>query len=153
MSAYELYLFVHIVAAIVWIGGAIMFQILAMRIRAADDAVRMAALAKDIEWVGLRIITPTAFVLLVFGFLLVWEGPWSLGDTWIWLGLVGFGITFLAGFLFFGPESGRIGKLIDVEGGDSPAVQARISRILNLARLDTLLLVLIVLDMAVKPGS
>ena len=153
MSEYELYLSVHILGAIVWIGGAVMIQIIAMRIRAAGDPFRMAAFAKDIEWIGLRIITPVSLILLVFGFLLVWEGPWSLGDTWVWLGLAGFGITFLAGFLFFGPESGRIGKLIDAEGGDSPAVQARISRILNLARLDTVLLVLIVLDMVVKPGS
>ena len=120
MSEYELYLFVHILTAIVWIGGSIMLQVVAIRIRNAGDPFRMAAFAQDAEWIGMRVIAPTALLLLVFGFLLVWEGPWSLGDTWVWLGLLGYAITFLAGLLFFGPESGRIGKLIEAEGSDSP---------------------------------
>jgi hypothetical protein len=68
------------------------------------------------------------------------------------IALVLFAVTFLAGALFFGPESGRIKKQIEAEGPASPAVQARIQRILALSRADLMLLFLLVYDMAVKPS-
>jgi hypothetical protein len=67
------------------------------------------------------------------------------------IGLVLFGLTFVAGAAFFGPESGRISKLVAEHGADSPDAQARIRRILVLSRLDLILLFLIVYDMSVKP--
>lgn len=84
--------------------------------------------------------------------LLVWDGPWGIGDDWIVIALALFAVTFLAGLLFFGPESGRISKLIESEGSDSPLVQARIRRILALSRADLVLLFLIAYDMVVKPS-
>jgi hypothetical protein len=61
-------------------------------------------------------------------------------------------VTFLAGALFFGPESGRIKKQIEAEGPTAPAVQARIQRILALSRADLMLLFLLIYDMSVKPA-
>jgi hypothetical protein len=75
----------------------------------------------------------------------------SFGDDWIVIGLVLFGITFIAGIAFFGPESGRLGKLIAEQGLESPEAQRRLARILVFSRLDLVLLFLIVFDMAVKP--
>jgi hypothetical protein len=66
--------------------------------------------------------------------------------------LILFAVTFLAGALYFGPEAGRIKKLIDAEGPASPAVQARIQRLLALTRADLMLLFLLIFDMAVKPS-
>jgi hypothetical protein len=74
-----------------------------------------------------------------------------IGDDWILIGLGLFAVTFLTGALFFGPESGRIAKLIDSEGPDSPAVQPRIRRIIVISRIDLVVLFLIVFDMVVKP--
>ena len=53
------------------------------------------------------------------------------------LGLLLYATTFLAGLLFLGPESGRIGKLME-EG--SPEVGPRMLRLIMLARLDLVLL-------------
>jgi hypothetical protein len=77
---------------------------------------------------------------------------WTIGQLWIILALVGIGVTMITGAAFFGPESGRVSKMIEVSGPDDPEVRRRIGRIVALGRLDLLLLILIVIDMVLKPG-
>ena len=88
---------------------------------------------------------------MLSGLGLVWESEfWGFGDDWIVIGLILFAITFLAGAGFFGPESGRIKKLIESEGAD--AAQARVKRLLVLTRIDLMILFLLIFDMSVKPS-
>jgi uncharacterized membrane protein YjjP (DUF1212 family) len=70
---------------------------------------------------------------------------------WVTIALILFATTFLVGALFFGPESGRIAKLIAAEGAESPVVEQRVRRLLALTRADLMLLFLIIFDMSVKP--
>lgn len=152
MNRYEWLLFFHIAAAIVWLGGGVAIQVLAIRANRADDPARMVTIAHEAEWFGLRIFLPSSLTVLVLGIILTVDGPWDFGQTWIVLALIGYGLSFLTGATFLGPESGRIGKLLAAEGPDSPAVRARIQRIFLVSRIELVLLYLIVLDMVVKPG-
>jgi hypothetical protein len=54
-------------------------------------------------------------------------GLLQVGDDWIVIALVLYATTFLAGLLFIGPESGRVGKLTE-EG--SPEAGPRTLRLL-----------------------
>jgi hypothetical protein len=74
---------------------------------------------------------------------------YGFGDDWIVIALALYATTFLAGLLFLGPESGRVGKLT-AEG--SPEAGSRTQRLIFLSRLDLVLLFLLVYDMAVKPS-
>jgi uncharacterized membrane protein len=150
MTWYTFLLFVHIALAIVWIGGGLMMQFFGIRAMLAGPE-RLAAFGADVEWVGMRVLTPASLLAFVSGILLVFEGPWSFGDDWIVIGLALFAVTFFAGMLFFGPESGRLGKLIQAQGVESPEVQARMGRLILFSRFDLVVLFLIVFDMAVKP--
>jgi uncharacterized membrane protein len=147
---YTFLLFVHIALAIAWIGGGLMMQFFGIRAILAGPE-RLAAFGADVEWIGMRVLTPASLLAFVSGILLVFEGPWSFGDDWIVIGLALFAVTFFAGMLFFGPESGRVGELIQSEGVESPDVQARMARLILFSRLDLVVLFLIVFDMAVKP--
>lgn len=152
MNRYEWLLFFHIAAAIVWLGGGLTIQILTIRANRAEDPARMTTIAHEAEWVGTRIFLPSSLVVLVIGIFLTIDGPWDFGQTWILLALIGFGLSFVTGAAFIGPESGRIGKLLASEGPESPAVRARIQRIFLVSRIELVLLYLIVLDMVIKPG-
>ena len=152
MSTYELLLFGHLLAAMAWVGGGLMSQMFYLRARAAGpDAV--ARFAKDAEWIGQRLMAPASLLVLVLGILLVIEvDGYDFSQFWISAALGMFAISFLTGILFLGPESGRIGAMSDERGASDPEVQQRIGRILLVSRIELLLLVLIVLDMVLKPG-
>jgi uncharacterized membrane protein len=153
MSLYEFLLFVHLAGAVVWVGGGVSTQFFALRALRTKDTSRIAALAADIEWVGSRVLTTSSLITFLAGLALVWESEaWGFGDDWIVIGLALFAVTFVAGAGFFGPESGRISRLVATDGAGSRAAQARIRRILVLARIDLILLFLIIFDMTVKPS-
>jgi uncharacterized membrane protein len=151
VTFYEFLLFAHIACAVIWVGGAAMFQFFGLRVLSSGDPNRLADFAGIVEWAGLRVLTPAALGALLAGFGLVLESEfWGIGDDWIVIGLILFGISFLAGAGFFGPESGRVRKLIESEG--AVAAQGRIKRLLVLTRIDLVILFLIVFDMSVKPS-
>jgi uncharacterized membrane protein len=153
VTLYELLLYLHLGAAITWVGGGVATQFFALRALHSGDSRRIAAFALDIKWVGDRVLASASLLTLLAGLALVWESAaWGFGDDWIVIALVLFAFTFLAGVGFFGPESGRISALVEREGADSPAAQARIRRILLVSRIDLVLLFLIVFDMVVKPS-
>jgi uncharacterized membrane protein len=153
LTWYEFLLFFHISMAAIWIGGGVLIQVFAIRALSTSDPGRMAEFAGDVEYTGNRVFLPASLLGLVSGVLLVIDSDfWGFGDDWIVIGLILFGATFVAGAGFFGPESGRIKKLIESEGAASPVVQARIQRILALSRADLMLLFLLIFDMAVKPS-
>jgi uncharacterized membrane protein len=153
MTWYEFLLFVHVSMAAIWVGGAAMMQFFALRAMRAPDPMRLVELGQDIEWIGNRVLIPSAALAVVSGVLMVIDSDFiGFGDDWIVIGILLFAITFLAGALFFGPESGRVAKLAEAEGPTSPTVLAKLQRLLALTRADLMLLFLIIYDMAVKPS-
>jgi uncharacterized membrane protein len=152
MSYYEVLLFAHLLAAMAWVGGDLMIQMFYLRARATGpDAV--ARFAKDVEWIGLRLLNTASLLVVIFGVLLVIEvDGYEFSQFWISAALAMFLASAITGAGFLGPESGRIAKLTEEVGPTHPDVQRRISRVLLISRIEFVLLVLIVLDMVVKPG-
>jgi uncharacterized membrane protein len=153
LTAYPWLLFLHILAAITWVGGAIMLNVLNTRSIRSGDPARLAVAARETAWVGTRVIAPSTVTLLALGVIMVAiSDAWTIGQLWIVLALVLWGITFATGAFFLGPESGRIGKLIADRGPEDAEVRRRIKRVVMVGRLDLVTLVVVVWDMAVKPG-
>ena len=89
--------------------------------------------------------------MFVFGVLLVLDSDfWGFSQTWVWLGLTGYAVSFLLGILYFGPESARIRKAY--EAGERSDAEARVKRILLVSRAELVVLLLVVVDMVSKPG-
>jgi uncharacterized membrane protein len=153
MSSYELLLFVHVLTAVVWVGGALSLQVLAIRAERSADGGRVANFATEAEWVGSRVFLPSSIVLLLAGIGLTLEGDWGFTTPWVLFCLIAYGLSALTGSLFLGPESGRIGKMIADVGPQDPDVLARIKRIFLVSRIELVVLLFIVFDMTVKPGS
>ena len=152
MSWYEFLLFVHIAMAATWVGGAAIIQFFALRALRAPNPLRLVDFGGDVEWIGQRVLVPSSLLAVVSGVLLVVDSDfWGFGDDWILIGIILFAVTFAAGAGFFGPESGRLGKLAETEGPTSPVVLGRLQRLIALTRADLMLLFLIIFDMAVKP--
>ena len=152
-DAYKWWLALHILLAVVWVGSNTAIQIFVIRAtRASSD--RLAYLASEIEWYGTRVLLPTAFALVILGFILlhVSAGAYDLGQGWVLFGFLVWLFSFIVGAGYLGPESGRLSKLVDERGPDDREYQRRLRRIFLISRIELLLLILVVLDMSVKPG-
>ena len=153
MTWYTFFKSVHVIAATVWVGGAMMIQALAFRIVRSRDAKRQADFARDTEVVGMRLFIPTTWILLLAGIALMINADWAWDQNWIVFGLIAFGLSFAVGAGFLGPEGGRIAALIEREGNDSPAALARIRRILLISRCELVILLTVIWSMVVKPAG
>jgi uncharacterized membrane protein len=151
-TTYQWYLAVHILAAVIWVGGALATQVFALRATRTNDGVRIATFAQDAEWIGMRIFLPSSLILVIFGFMLVGKGNWDW-SIWLVAALVVWILSVIVGAAFLGPESGRIAQVIEREGPNSAEATARLNRLFLISRIELVLLVLVVLDMALKPGS
>jgi uncharacterized membrane protein len=148
---YTFFKTLHVVAAAIWVGGAFVMQAYAFRILRAYDARRTADFAKDTEIVSMRVFIPAAWVLLLAAIGMMVNGDLTWGQNWVVLGLISWALSSVVGAGFLGPESGRIGKLVETDGPESPAAQERIRRILLVSRLELVILITVVVNMVVKP--
>ncbi len=151
MQPYEIALLVHVLAAIVWVGGAIAVQVLAIRTIGRNEALEVARFAGDAEFVGMRVFMPASLVVLLAGSWMVYDGPWLLSDPWLGIGLGLFPLSFVTGAGFLGPESGRISARTAEHGPEDADVQRRIRRVLLVSRIELIWLVAIVALMVLKP--
>jgi hypothetical protein len=89
---------------------------------------------------------------VIFGFMLVGKGDWDW-SFWLVFALVVWILSVITGAAFLGPESGRIEQVTEREGPNSPEAVARLTRIILVSRIELVLLILVVLDMTLKPGA
>ena len=152
MTWYELLLFLHIVAAIVWLGSGLLIQILAVRAERARDVEGLRRVAGEAAALGETLFIPASLATLVFGVLLVIDGPWGFDMLWIVLGLVGYLATFLTGILVMKPGSEKVAAIMERDQGVMSAeAEVEIRKLLTKGRLDTVVLYMVVAIMALKP--
>ena len=151
-SAYYAYLAIHVLSAVVWVGGDVTLTVLGIVFERRGEGETLGALGRMGAWIGTRVYTPTLVVTLVFGIILMQKGNFDWGQFWVIFALVGWTIAAVVGVGFVGPELGRIDEAARTHGPDSPEVAARVRRLFMIFRFDTALLLLIVVNMAAKPS-
>lgn len=153
-NVYETLKYIHILAAIVWVGGGLYFQWQATRLNRLGDPDRLAAFTRDIEQAGMKLLMPASVVVLVVGIVLVIYTPSiDFSDTWIAIGLLGAIATAITGSVFIGPTAGKVGRAIEEQGPASPEVQALTKKIFTISRIDELVLLVVIWAMVFKPGQ
>jgi uncharacterized membrane protein len=147
---YNFMLFLHVLMAITWVGGNIILQILGTRLAAANEPAQLASFARQVEWIGTRILTPAALLLLVMGVLMVFD-RWSFDLLWVTIGMAGFAYSFINGAVFVGPTTGKTSKLMDERGPEDTTVQANIRKLFIYSRIELVILLVVVAAMTLKP--
>jgi uncharacterized membrane protein len=150
MSLYEFLLFLHIAAAIVWIGSGTLVNVLGSRYNRARDHDGLRRIAADTGELANVLFIPASLATLVLGILTTIEGPWSFDELWILIGLGGIAATIFTGVAIITPRTEEIAALMEGDGM-TPAIAAKIKQLLTLSRIDLVVLYLVVADMALKP--
>ncbi len=151
-SSYQVYLTLHVVVAVIWVGGDITLTTLGIVFERRGDGETLAALGRMGAWVGTRVYTPALFAVFGLGVALVEKGNWGWSTFYVDFAIAGWAIASAVGVAFVGPELGRIDRAAQAHGPDSPEVARRVKRLFTIFRFDTALLILIVIDMTAKPS-
>jgi len=149
MTWYQLLLFVHVTAAIVWVGGAFYVQAYGMVELRSGDPSAIARFAGNAGRLGERLFTPMSVVVLLAGIGLMIDGDWPWGRLWVDFALLAWVCSALLGAGYLGPTAKRIA----VVGPQTVEGQRLIRRVFAFLRIDLMFLFAIVFAMVVKPTS
>jgi uncharacterized membrane protein len=155
MSLRELLLYGHIVGAILWIGGGVMFNVLAGRMRKAGSVDRIVGVTEDSVWLGKVYYTPIALWVLVSGITLVLtsSGAYDFKDIFVVVGIavvIGSGIL---GGVYYGKEAEVIAEGARSRGLEDPEVRSRLDKMRLISWLELGALLLVELLMVLRAGA
>ena len=148
----DLLLTVHVLAAVIWVGGSVMMLAIGYYLRDRDLPTRVE-FTRWTEWVAPRVIAPASVAVIIAGPLLVDEIGYEFNQLWLHIGFLGWFLSFIFGVAFYPREGRRRENLIEKHDIRHETVAASVNRVLTVATVDTLIVVLVVIDMTTKPGA
>jgi uncharacterized membrane protein len=148
---YSVFKAVHVLFAVVWVGGGVTIMIHAIRAQTARDPEGIVTVAKQAAFMGEKVFAPVGLVTFLMGIAMMLNTSWGWGHFWIVAGLVGYASTFVVGISILSPTAKKIDRSAEENGPTHPETLALIDRIMLVARVDVAVLMLVVLDMVTKP--
>jgi uncharacterized membrane protein len=153
MTSYEFLVLAHIITVIVWLGAGFTMDLLFLRAERTGNPADLGKTGEFQEWLVPRLFIPFGVLTLVFGVLLVFDGPWSFGDLWILIGLAGWIAAWGVGFLVLKPQAEKMKEIVMQHGPTSPEAQRQARLLAVVSRVQLLSLFLVAADMVLKPTS
>lgn len=152
MSLYQVLLFMHIICAVIWVGGAFTIQVLAIVANRSTDPSDLPRVGRWAEFVGLRVFVPASIVLFIAGAVMVLQA-WNFGQLWVAVSVALWIASALSGALYLGPRAKKVSKLFEAEGPTSAAARSLMARVFLVSRLELVSFTVIVALMVFKPGA
>jgi uncharacterized membrane protein len=149
---YQLFLYVHVICAVIWVGGAVYAQLLAVRVTRSPDPSELPRLARHIDYIGTRVFGPVALLLFLAGVGMTLQA-WSFGQAWIALAVALWVLSAVLGAVYLGPRVKRAAELFEVEGPTSQTGRELIDRLFLVSRLELVSFAVIIALMTFKPGA
>jgi uncharacterized membrane protein len=141
ISTYTLLKFLHVAAAMIWVGGAVAITVLTARLVREQDRGALVALAQRVGSFGGSVLGPAAVTTMIAGIAVAATVGFPFGSLWITWGFAGlFASIFLGSTLIRRTlvEMTQIAATPDADKTQLRTLQARLS-MLNFANLVILL--------------
>ena len=150
-SGYTVLLAVHILAAVLWVGGGATMHAFGRFAEKSGDRNRMNQFSIDAAFIGPRFYAPLSILLLAVGIPLVDKAGYEMSDMWVSIGFTGWIISFLIGILYYSRADKRRAAIVESEGVESEAFLAGYHQVARVNIIELTILLLVVIDMAIKP--
>jgi uncharacterized membrane protein len=148
---YALFKAVHVLFAVIWVGGGVSIMIHAIRAQRTYDPNDIVTIAKQAAFMGEKVFAPVGLVTFLMGIAMMINTNWGWGHFWVIIGLLGYASTFGVGIGVLSPLAKQIAQSAEQNGPTSPQTLALIDRIMLIARIDVAVLLVVILDMVTKP--
>jgi len=148
LDLYLIFKFLHVAAAIAWIGGGVTLFAMGMFAASRKDDAEMMRVLGGVGFMANRWFVPSSLATLVCGIVMATLGNlW--GDAWVVLGLVGFAGTFLTGHFVLRVKAIEAGRLM----GEGRVAEAALvgRKLMQVAKFDYTMLFTVVAIMVAKP--
>ena len=142
----------HVLAAMVWVGGGVTLSVMALHARSASDPRPMASFARLLPYIGIRVLMPSVVIVLITGVWMVLAGTeFTFSQTWVLLGLGLFAVAFLVGAVYMSRIGIQLDRAAQAESG-AMHLRGLLDRWIAGYAVVLLILIVAVWDMVVKPG-
>lgn len=148
---YSLFKAVHVLGAVIWVGGGVSIMIHAIRGQRTYKPEDIVTVAKQAAFMGEKVFAPVGLLTFLMGIAMMINTSWGWGHFWIVAGLIGYASTFIVGVAILSPMAKKIDQSAETNGPTHPETIALIEKIMLVARFDVAVLMLVVLDMVTKP--
>ena len=149
MDLFTVFKFLHVAAAMAWLGGGVTLFAMGMFAASRQDDAEMMRILGSVGFMANRWFVPASLVTLVCGIVMATLGNlW--GDAWVVLGLIGFAATFLTGHFVLRIKAMEAGRLM-AEGQIAEAANTG-RKLMQVAKFDYTMLFTVVAVMVFKPG-
>jgi uncharacterized membrane protein len=150
-TLYDWLLFLHVLAAMVWIGGGVMLAAIAARVLRDPDPAAVGRFTASLRALGPLVLAPATVAVLGLGIgLVVDSDAWDFGQLWLQLGLGLFAAAFLIGAIW--QSRTALAATRAAERDNNAEARRQLRRWSWGYRLIVLLLVVAAWDMTTKPG-
>jgi uncharacterized membrane protein len=150
-TLYDWLLVFHILAAMIWVGGAILLGALAVVVQRTREPALLSRLLRALALVGPRVLAPATIAVIGLGVWLVLNSStWDFGQTWVQLALGLFAAAFVVGAAHQSRAALQATRAL--ERGDDSAAFRLFARWIVGYGVIVALLVIAVWDMVFKPG-
>ncbi|TMG22849.1 MAG: DUF2269 family protein [Chloroflexi bacterium] len=144
---------VHVVAAMVWVGGGVVLMLVGRRAQSSPDPKAIGEFARTLRYVGLRALMPAVILVLVSGvWMVAANAAWKFTQVWVLLALGLFGIAFLIGAVYLSGVGIQLARAAEASDAGHGALVRLISRWLVGYGLVLVTLLVAAWDMVFKPG-
>lgn len=147
---YLLFKFLHVVTAILWLGGMILLTLLNIRIARTGDVALMRMMEKQSEYVGSRIAGPAAGLTLLTGFAAIAFGRIGF-PFWVNWGIGSVVVSILLGAIFMRRLGLELSSRLAGSDSRTPEIVALQKRLATLAWINIIVLLSAEWAMVFKP--
>ena len=153
MTLAELLLWIHVVAVIVWLGGAFMLGMIFERAQRTSDEATVLGISKMGEFLGKAVFSPAGLITLGAGVWLVIEADYDFAEAWISIGFLGIAAGVILGIGFYPKAWRRVQSGIEADGMLSNETLGAMRQLRLVSSLEWLFLIVVVWAMVFKPGA
>jgi uncharacterized membrane protein len=150
-TIYALFKFLHIVGAIIWIGGVIAVNIVSIRIAREQAGEVLAALSRQSRFYGMAVIGPAAGVTLLAGIVMIAVSGLGV-PLWVIWGFAALLISMALGATLIRRDGDKLSEVAATAAPGDARLSALQQRLTTLNIVNVIVLLSAVWAMVFKPA-